>query len=201
MLVTIQCETCGITAEKKWRPAQEKHPRFCSKPCALTYVRTTDEWKTACQKYLRSEENPLHVNNPRRAVSQAKAQTTLRERGYQHLTGGNGTGHTVPQKLLMARLGWPAEEVVCTGLPSPYPHYYKLDIAHPTLKIDVELDGQSHSSTKRRESDARRDSFLREQGWIVLRIPNKRVLEETDKVVAAILAVVSTISKRAPETT
>jgi hypothetical protein len=45
---------------------------------------------------------------------------------------------------------------------------YHLDFAEPTLKINIELDGPQHLATF--ESDAKRDEWLRSQGWLVLRI-------------------------------
>jgi very-short-patch-repair endonuclease len=52
------------------------------------------------------------------------------------------------------------------------------------LRLIIELDGGQHSA--RRDYDARRDAWLREQGFEVLRFPDNLVLKETDVVLEAI---------------
>jgi len=43
-------------------------------------------------------------------------------------------------------------------------------------RLIVELDGEPHASEEARARDARRDAFLRHEGYLVLRLPNERVL-------------------------
>jgi len=52
---------------------------------------------------------------------------------------------------------------------------YKLDFAFPEYKLDVEIDGATHNTEKVKKIDARRDLFLAENGWRVLRITAKEV--------------------------
>ena len=48
---------------------------------------------------------------------------------------------------------------------------YQLDFAFPELKIDLEIDGDQHYLDKRIiESDKRRNTYLEELGWTVIRI-------------------------------
>jgi len=47
-------------------------------------------------------------------------------------------------------------------------HHYRLDFAHPTAKVNIELDGPYHYSLP--EEDRERDIWLRERGWKVIRI-------------------------------
>ena len=124
-----------------------------------------------------------------------------RESGYRELTGGNGTGLTVPQKLLAARLAWPTEYVIATGRKAPYPPAYKVDLASPTLMIAIEVDGNSHLSPAAKARDAKKDNLLRALGWTVLRFTNDQVLNETDDVMDEILTVMSSTSRRGPATT
>jgi len=49
-----------------------------------------------------------------------------------------------------------------------YGHHYTLDFAHIEAKINIEIDGSSHRHDI--ERDARRDVFLRANGWRVIRI-------------------------------
>ena len=100
-----------------------------------------------------------------------------------------GTGITIPQALLQARLGWTAEYVVSTGAPYRPPHY-KIDIAEPTLKIAIEVDGASHNSQKVIAADKRKEAWMTEHGWRLLRFTNSRVLRETDAVVEEVMSLV-----------
>jgi hypothetical protein len=91
---------------------------------------------------------------------------------------GNGKGPSGPQRLLAEALGWPMEHAVRTGMPrgSGYPPCYKMDIADPTLKVAVEVDGGSHNNKLGRQRDRKKDDFLRSLGWCVLRFSNKDVM-------------------------
>ena len=73
---------------------------------------------------------------------------------------------------------------------SGYPTCYKVDIGNETLRVAIEVDGQSHYS--RRSLDAKKDKLLRGLGWTVLRFSNKQV---TERLAECVLMVTSTISK------
>ena len=48
---------------------------------------------------------------------------------------------------------------------------YQLDFAFPNLKLDLEIDGDQHHLDKRVvESDKRRNLYLEELGWTVIRV-------------------------------
>lgn len=191
--ITYRCAHCGEENTKTYWPTSQKPPRFCGRACSLAHGRESAAWTEATQRYLHSDRNPF--NDP--AVA-AKAQLVLRERGYPELNGGNGK-LTVPQQLLAARLGWTTEFVMATGLKPPYPRNYKIDVASDELSIAIEVDGQSHHGERQRRIDDRKDSFLRQHGWIVLRFTNEEVLTNLDEVVRQVIA--CSTSKRPPETT
>jgi very-short-patch-repair endonuclease len=54
---------------------------------------------------------------------------------------------------------------------------YSLDFAFPEWKLDVELDGNTHNLKNVIEIDKRRDQYLIENGWKVLRITGKEIKE------------------------
>lgn len=54
---------------------------------------------------------------------------------------------------------------------------YSYDFAFPELKIDVEIDGNSHQLEKVKKIDERRDMFSKNNGWVVLRFTAKEVKE------------------------
>lgn len=47
---------------------------------------------------------------------------------------------------------------------------YRLDYAWPDIQVNLEADGPLHSAPMQAASDAHRDSYLREQGWLVFRV-------------------------------
>lgn len=50
---------------------------------------------------------------------------------------------------------------------------YQYDFAWPDKKIDVEIDGGTHTLEKVKKIDERRDAFSKEHGWIVIRFEAK----------------------------
>jgi very-short-patch-repair endonuclease len=107
-----------------------------------------------------------------------------------------------PQATLLKILGpgWIAEIPVKTGNRRErggMPTHYKIDIAHPDLKIAVEIDGESHSGN-RKESDARKDAFLQSIGWSVLRFSNKAVIANSTQCAQEALSIISKSRARIP---
>jgi very-short-patch-repair endonuclease len=52
---------------------------------------------------------------------------------------------------------------------------YEFDFAFPDLKIDIEVDGDTHNQEKVKLIDEKRDKLSKEKGWIVLRFKTKEV--------------------------
>ena len=95
---------------------------------------------------------------------------------------------------------WTAEYGVRTFKPrdSGYPGVYKLDLAYPSLKVGVEVDGNSHGLLLRQEQDAKKDALLRGLGWTVLRFRNAEVLENLTDCVQTVMSTISKLSERIP---
>jgi len=88
---------------------------------------------------------------------------------------GNGYGPTPYERLawvFLEPLGFVREYPVSSDRTGPP---YKLDFAHPELKIDVEIDGKQHRETRVRERDETRDQHLASLGWRVIRIANDSI--------------------------
>jgi len=127
----------------------------------------------SCAKKLK---NPMHSE-----ASRLKMQKTLKAIGHgPKVRGGNGTGLTKTQSMVVQALGspWLTEVVICTMKSSKqgYPHHYKVDVANRELMIAIELDGPSHGSLKRQSQDQKKDSLLRSLGWKVLRLKNEQAM-------------------------
>ena len=56
----------------------------------------------------------------------------------------------------------------------PIGNRFVLDFAFPKLKICIEIDGKSHEKKKQIKIDKKRDKFLYDMGWVVIRIPDEK---------------------------
>ena len=63
---------------------------------------------------------------------------------------------------------------------------YIADFACLKAKLVVEVDGDTHSTDEEIAHDRRRDQFLREHGWRILRVRNEEVYRDLDVVMDAI---------------
>ena len=63
-----------------------------------------------------------------------------------------------------------------TGWVAEYQHsLYSYDFAFPNIKLDIEIDGNTHNSDKVKKIDNRRDIFSAKTGWIVVRFPARKI--------------------------
>ncbi|MFB4473741.1 endonuclease domain-containing protein [Oceanobacillus caeni] len=61
---------------------------------------------------------------------------------------------------------------------------YRLDFAFPQYMIAIECDGKAyHSTPKQKAHDKKRDIFLKENGWTVLRFSGRKIYRELPSVV------------------
>jgi hypothetical protein len=142
--------------------------------------------------------NPMHDPEVVKKVS-----TSLRAIGHRpSVRGGNGTGPTECEALLLAALlradptrQWVLDFAIACGGNLPkgqrrqlgLPTCFKPDITDPSRKIAIEVDGASHQLKGRREQDARKTAFLQSLGWSVFRAKNADVKRDADAVAALIL--------------
>ncbi len=56
---------------------------------------------------------------------------------------------------------------------------YTADFCCVALKLILEVDGEDHQTEDGRDRDRRRDHYLAERGYSVLRIPGYQVLQDT----------------------
>ena len=64
---------------------------------------------------------------------------------------------------------------------------YIADFYCPTAKLVIEVDGESHGVDLRPQHDGRRDRWLMDQGFRVLRVSVGDVMHNLDSVVTAII--------------
>jgi very-short-patch-repair endonuclease len=64
---------------------------------------------------------------------------------------------------------------------------YRIDLALPSLKIAIEADGKAyHSSPQQKAHDRRKNAYLRQNGWRVLRFSGRQINRELGRVLARI---------------
>ena len=123
-----------------------------------------------------------------------KVSDTLQKMGHKPtLRGGNGTGPTKAEQVLLKELpGWDWNYAISLWKKQKdYPTCYKVDLAYPSLKIAVEIDGYSHKVLTRQVQDRKKEAKLKELGWLVLRVSNERALNNTDLVVQELMSIIS----------
>lgn len=198
-----QCLWCGVIFTPK-STATAKLSRFCGRSCSAKWrmrqpeIRAgiyTEERKIKQKEKFRafmaqegSREKLSHAAKERESSYSkehkekvaAKVSASLRLLGCKPtLRGGNGSGPTLPQKLLFEALEgeWKLELVVITqGTALGYPSCYKIDIGDEARKIGIEVDGESHRSNKIRQKDIKKAAFLAGRGWKIIRIKNNEIL-------------------------
>lgn len=187
--VVMSCAWCGQTFLKPKSPSNRV--RFCGRSCSakwrmrqpgLMEKTKTPEAIAKRVATLRAtgqvSKNLGQVGRRRSPEAIAKGVATKKRNGTHNRPpksrGGNGKvarREAALQKLLGD--GWQLSVVVqTTDMARPRPTHYKLDVANSTVKVNVELDGPSHSSEKARVRDARKDAYLNSQGWWVFRFKN-----------------------------
>jgi very-short-patch-repair endonuclease len=72
---------------------------------------------------------------------------------------------------------------------------FSIDFACLSARLAIEVDGEAHGRAGRPQRDARRDRYLEESGFHVLRIPSEEVFRNPEGV---ILGIVSECDKRGP---
>ena len=133
-----------------------------------------------------------------RPESVEKMKATLKRIGHKpRLRYGNGHGLTEPQRVLSEFLGWPTEVPITIG-DGELPSAYSADIAHPTMKVCVEVDGGSHASLERRAADHQRDARLASVGWLTFRFSNRDAMELTADCAREVLSTTSRWKARTP---
>lgn len=75
---------------------------------------------------------------------------------------------------------------------------YIADFAWLSARVVIEVDGDTHETEHGRRHDQRRDSFMRAQGFTVLRFDNLDVIEAADHVFMMIANELAPFLKRDP---
>ncbi|HSZ73301.1 MAG TPA: DUF559 domain-containing protein, partial [Rhizomicrobium sp.] len=77
---------------------------------------------------------------------------------------------------------------------------YIADFACVPSRLIVEVDGATHCSDEELAYDRKRDAFLKEQGWRVVRIWNGDIYKDLDTIVEMIGSLVRPLRPASPDT-
>ena len=193
----MNCKLCSKElieedyTRKQWNYKTNSYKKqetvYCSKKCSKEVLRIQSSINMAKTNRKYASER-MKVNNPM-FKKEVRDKVSKKSKGRQFVnSGGNGTGLTVPQIMLMDKLGKynPIAELAIKTLEkrgSGYPHHYKADIAIKDYMLVIEVDGLSHHNSKRKEQDLKKTNLLLSLGWKVIRFKNKEILEDTNKCV------------------
>lgn len=169
------CLECGNVLIVKARSKR----KFCDKSCSSKYYFKIPEYRA---KVLTSQflaQTPFVIGH-----TPWLKGIKLSYDPFKNYRGGNGRPLTAPQQVLLDTLGnkWKAEHAISLGGRIPnYPTSYKVDLALVERRIAIEIDGNTHGSPASRDKDKKKDTKLRELGWVVWRISNSRALSLVSK--------------------
>lgn len=131
----------------------------------------------------------MKANNPMKNPEVRKRMSAIMSGRTFLARGGNGT-LTPQQEAVADALGLPMEYAIPTkpvkGQFKSLPTNYKVDIADPTRRLAIEIDGATHSRKKWRFLDRRKTEVLNALGWSVLRFSNQRVDSDLEGVLREI---------------
>jgi hypothetical protein len=172
-----RCKDCGKKLKGK------KSKRCYS--CANIFRWSDDDYRKRVSRLISKAQKLQDISGRVRQDWQ-----NLNERDRQHRMQGlhKGSGNHSDAQVRLKRLlgsGWLFEYPVGTGsggIRKGMPSAYRLDLANPEKRINIEVDGTSHRYRNQSKKDKRRDRFLRRKGWRIIRIQNKDVwnLHSTD---------------------
>ncbi len=186
------CAACAKVFEVRGKAKLEVWRRsgrtFCSDGCRDLIKSQESSERMARTNRVHASARMLARNPMRSEETRERMAATLREIGHQpRVRGGNGKPVPESQRMLAEFLGWPTE-VTVVPKDGEMPWHYKADMAHPIMKVCVEVDGGSHFSLARRESDTRRDRRLAGLGWLTFRFSNRDAMERTAECARTVLS-------------
>lgn len=165
------CEACGVSMAVK--PSLAKRKRFCSAAC-----------KHAKRRTVTGPDHWLFTRTPRTcemcgATVLVKACHQERFRFCSLRCAGSWVSNTWPRTSSIERALH--EELRLRGLAFDIEYAigpYTVDIAFPSGRVVIEADGAYWHGTERQQAkDRRKDAYLRNHGWTVIRLTEAAIKE------------------------
>jgi very-short-patch-repair endonuclease len=183
-----QKEVSFVTKAEKNRYRTGVH--YCSKECfKIKRRKDMDVLRAMVDKEKMSKR--MRENNPMSNMeTRQKMINSLRGRTFLS-RGGNGE-YTKHQMMLHLATGYPMEHPINTSevkhLFQSVPNSYKVDLAEPSIKLAIEVDGKTHRLKKWKFLDKRKTEILNSLGWTVIRFTNEEVETSLSKCVKKIMS-------------
>jgi hypothetical protein len=174
-----QCKDCGCGLRKKTSTRCRR--------CENTRRWSDPSYKKRVGRRISRSTDSSAI---RRRMRKFWSETETEKR--QHRSRGLWKGPEISKsqrhmRRLLGR-GWRFEYAVGTGQGAVkhrgLPCRYLLDLAHPSKRINIEVDGDTHRTTTQKKKDRRRDRFLRKQEWEIIRISNRDVWTDRAREIA-----------------
>lgn len=141
----VICQNCEISFKKR-----RSNSKFCSIRCKCVFISNLPENVERVSKLMRKSAHTRYENG----------DTTI---GWQHR---NKFSQSKPEKeaeQILLEYGHKFEKEFRVGK-------YFLDFAFIEEKIDLEIDGRQHDDHKVIVKDEKRDKFLANLGWKIVRV-------------------------------
>ena len=149
--------------------------------------------------------DPRRGRTPAAPAARASSGATLATITLTPIGGRPAANSPAEQHLerALAQEQWASERVWNRGVDG-------LDVLAQTIRVDlqwrheriaIELDGDDHRAPQKYAADRLRDNALQLAGYLVLRYPNERVLDDVGTVVSELREVVATRLRSGPERT
>lgn len=124
---------------------------------------------------IHGPSTPVHSAETREKISQGRTNYLRTNPDKVPYVINHSSNESYPEKIFRNALT--ASGI--TGWVSRYRNgIYQYDFAFVDLKIDVEIDGDTHTQHKVKKIDSRRDNWSKENGWTVVRFTAKEVRED-----------------------
>jgi very-short-patch-repair endonuclease len=136
--------------------------------------------KTLKRRYTDGELSMSVSKESRRKISESMKLAHAEGRAYSFAHNHGRCEPSYPEKFFARIIEREfADKQVKTEMKF---YSYSLDFAWPHLKKAIEIDGEQHERFReRQESDQRKDKKLTENGWQVLRIRWKDIMNDTQQ--------------------
>ena len=181
---------CGLSCNTKWMhsiPEIQEHRRRRTVIGLKRFHAAHPEVAQRMSQWSKAIPRSIRIKMGR------KVSATLKRIGHRpKIRGGNGTGPTKAEKVLMSLFSkavWNYGIKTGKWNGSGYPPVYKVDLAFPKQRLAIEADGACHGLWDNRNvKDQKKDAFLAGLGWRVLRFSNKEILNQPQQVRLSIIS-------------
>lgn len=185
LFLRMSCPVCAnkyLLQKSKWAWNRARGTRVgltCSKSCARKKYHAENPGASYFNRM--PEEQRGNPSGTTRTPEQRAHLSRLAKARAHHppYRGGNGTGMSPAERVVSQCLppGWVWNYPVALGKRQPdFPTNYKLDFAHPTSRLGLEIDGSSHTAAARKAQDRKKEAKLASLGWSVYRLSNAEAL-------------------------